>query len=125
MRSNKLFLLVSVLGAFALASLWATYRFSERYFLAETAEQGRASLNLHADNIRGLLARYQALPRIYATNPHVRALLRSPDNEVLTNTVNGFLSEWNLLNGAADTYLLDRTGVAIAASNWEIGRAHV
>lgn len=119
MRSNKLILLVSVLGAFALGSLWATYRLSERYFLAETAEQGRASLNLHADNIRGLLARYQSLPRIYAKNPHVRALLRSPDNEVLTDTVNGFLSEWNLLNGAADTYLLDRTGLAIAASNWD------
>ena len=44
--------------------------------------------------------------------------MRSPDDEFLTDTVNAFLSEWNLATGAADTYLLDRTGMTIAASNW-------
>jgi len=118
-RSTKFVVLLTALGAMAVASLFATYRLSDRYFLDETAEQGRASLNLHAENIRRLLARYQSLPRVYAKNPHVRALLRSPANQALTNTVNGHLSEWNLLTGAADTYLLDRTGRAIAASNWD------
>lgn len=119
MQPKKILFLLVLLGAAAVASLFATYRLSDRYFLDETAEQGRASLNLHAENIRSLLARYQSLPRVYAKNPHVRALLRSPDNGALVNTVNGFLSEWNLLTGAADTYLLDRSGTAIAASNWD------
>jgi len=111
-------ILVLILLAVALASLWATYRWSERYFLSEIADRGRASLTLYAENTRGWLGRFRALPRIYAHNPNVIALLRSPADQQFIDTVNALLSEWNLATGAADTYLLDRTGLTIAASNW-------
>ena len=111
-------LLVLILLAVALGSLWAAYRWSERYFLSEIADRGRASLTLYAENTRGWLGRFRALPRIYAHNPNVSALLQSPDDQQLIDTVNAFLSEWNLATGAADTYLLDRTGMTVAASNW-------
>lgn len=117
-RLNRLLLLVPAALALVAAVLWGTYRWSERAFLADTAERGRDSLTLYAENMRGWLGRYRALPRIYAQNPNVAALLADPENRALTDTVNAFLTEWNLATGAADTYLLDRSGTAIAASNW-------
>ena len=110
--------MVVILAAAAAGCLAVTYWSSERYFLAETAERGRNSLNLYSENMRGWLGRYRALPRIYAQHPNVSALLRQPTDPILLDTVNDFLSEWNLATGAADTYLLDRAGTAIAASNW-------
>ena len=117
-RLGQAGLFIVVSAVFALGCLVATYWWSERYFLAETAERGRTSLNLNSENMRGWLGRYRALPRIYAQNPNVSALLRDPKDPVLLATVNDFLSEWNLATGAADTYLLDHQGTAIAASNW-------
>ena len=117
-RRTRASLLILILLAVALGSLWATYRWSERYFLSEIADRGQAALDLYGENTRGWLGRFRSLPRIYAQNPDVLALLRDPANPDLVDTVNAFLTEWNLATGAADTYLLDGGGTAIAASNW-------
>lgn len=114
---NTLALLIFAIGVLA-AGLWATAHHSAEYFLAEAQERGRTSLNLYAENIRGWLGRYRALPRIYAQNPDVLDFLNNPDNELYKATVNAYLTDGNLATGASDTYLLDRHGTAIAASNW-------
>lgn len=118
MRLSRPLALLPILLVLVVAALWGSYRWSERYFLSEISDRGRDSLTLYAENMRGWLGRYQALPRIYAQNPNVAALLSEPSDQTLKNTVNAFLTEWNLATGAADTYLLDHTGTAIAASNW-------
>lgn len=118
MRPKRTSLLALILLAVVLGSLWATYRWSERYFVSEIADRGRDSLDLYTENIRGWLGRFRSLPRIYAHNPDVLDLLRNPGEARLTDRVNEFLTKWNLATGAADTYLLDRSGLTIAASNW-------
>lgn len=111
---SLLILIVSVFGA----GLWATAHWSAQYFLSEAEDRGRTSLDLYAENIRGWLGRYRALPRIYAQNPDVLALLKDPGNQIFEATVNTYLTDGNRATGASDTYLLDRDGTAIAASNW-------
>ena len=119
MSIRRAIALFSVLLLLALGALWATYKWSEDYFLSEIADRGRTSLDLYAENIRGWLGRYRSLPQIYARNPTIAALLRTPDDAVLLERVNDSLSDWNLSTGAADTYLLDKDGTCIAASNWD------
>ncbi|GAB5468767.1 MAG: sensor histidine kinase [Rhodospirillales bacterium] len=100
------------------ALLWAAYQPAREHFLAQTAERGRTLLALQAENLRGWLDRYRALPRIYAESTALRSLLTLPQDETLARRVNERLAIWNAASGAADTYVLDRAGTAIAASNW-------
>ena len=118
MRLRNGVILLIMAACFFAAALWATAQTSATYFLSEAEDRGRTSLNLYAENIRGWLGRYRALPRIYAQNPDVLALLNDPANERRIETVNAYLTEWNRATGASDTYLLDKTGLTIAASNW-------
>ena len=99
--------------------LWGAFQLAQAYFLGEVAERGRAALALHVEHIRVWLGRYQALPRIYAKSTEVRAVLRQPENPTLVAEANRFLVDANFSTGAADSYLLDATGKAIAASNWD------
>jgi len=75
-RFKRASFLVLILPTVVLGSLWATYRWSERYFLSEIADRSRDSLNLYAENIRGWLGRFGAVPRIYARPPGATAFLR-------------------------------------------------
>ncbi len=106
-------------GLVALAVLWAAFEASQVYFLRETAARGAAALSLHVENLKGRLGRYRALPRIYAKSLEIRALLRQPRDPGLLAAANRFLVDANLSTGAADSYLLDTRGTAIAASNWD------
>lgn len=105
-------------AALFLALLWGSYHSARQIFLGETAARGRTVLDLQAENIEGWLDRYRALPRIYAESTAVRSLLQEPNDSALLHRVNHRLALWNIASGAADTYLLDRGGTAIAASNW-------
>ncbi len=109
--------------------LWGAFQLAQAYFLGEVAERGRAALALHVEHIRVWLGRYQALPRIYAKSTEIRAALRDPGDSALVAEANHFLVDANFSTGAADSYLLDPTGKAIAASNWDdklsfVGRSY-
>ena len=105
-------------GALAFVLLWSVFQFGERYFLQRTAERGQAALRLHVENLRGWLGRYQALPHIYARSPEIQSLLKIPDDPAWRERANRFLVAANFSTGAADSYVLDLNGVAVAASNW-------
>ncbi len=108
-----------LLAVAAVGVIGVAYRWSEAYVLRDTAGLGRAAMTLHVENIRGWLGRYRALPHVYAQDAHMKALLRDPANPALIAAANRQLEVWNMATGAADTYVLDRTGTAIAASNWD------
>ncbi len=107
-----------LLAGLFVALLWAAYSSAERHFLAETAERGRTVLALQSENLRGWLDRFRALPRIYAQSNALKKLLLNPDDAPLLDRVNRRLELWNAASGAADTYLLNRSGTTVAASNW-------
>lgn len=114
---RRLIALAAVACLFA-ALLWAAHLYASRHFLAETAERGRTVLALQAENLRGWLDRFRALPRIYAESTALRALLAAPGDPQALDRVNHRLALWNGASGAADTYLLDADGLTLAASNW-------
>ena len=85
--------------------------------LQET-EQHR--LDLIATGLDGQLARFDFLPSLLEMAPSVLKLLDSPADAPLRNEVNRYLSGINATAGAEMLYVLDRSGVALAAADWDL-----
>ena len=64
------------------------------------------------------LARFEYLPSLLEMTPGVFALLAAPDNPTLRDEVNRYLQGINASVGVSNLYVLDRTGLALAASDW-------
>ncbi|MEO1540803.1 MAG: ATP-binding protein [Pseudomonadota bacterium] len=91
----------------------------ERYYLSQAAEEAVETVELHRSQVSGWLGRYRSAPSIYARHPKLADLLRNPDDPVRLDATNALLAQWSAGTGAEQTYLLDTTGLTVAASNWD------
>ncbi len=98
--------------------LWQTAVWTERMGLRRVADQAASTLALYATGLQESVGKYEALPRLLARDPKLADLLRDPENPALRDQLNRALEEVNAIAGTADTYLLDRDGLTLAASNW-------
>ena len=89
------------------------------------AASGHSQLNLYATHLRGELQRFEKLPTLIATHPRLLEVLQDPDDVDAVDGLNRYLEEINRSTGAADTYLMDRNGLTLAASNWHSERPFV
>ena len=80
--------------------------------------RSEATLRLSLAALRNQLGRYENLPRVLASNPIFAALLAEPRSASLTARVNGYLERLAQVTGASDIYLMDSSGLTLAASNW-------
>lgn len=72
---------------------------------------------------RNLARRHRRV--LLATDPHLLELLNHPGEPDRVDGVNRRLERLNGITGASDTYLMDRTGLTLAASNWNSGTPFV
>ena len=98
--------------------LWQTAVWTERVALRQVAGRAASTLELYATGLGEAVSKYEALPRLLARDPALAGLLRRPGDPAQVERVNRSLEEANRIAGTADTYLLDRAGLTIAASNW-------
>jgi two-component system C4-dicarboxylate transport sensor histidine kinase DctB len=118
-----LYTLLIVAGA-VLAATFAI-RHAERQALEEDAARASQQLALYANSLHTLIERYRALPAVLALDPQLRAALNgevSPEEQLALNR------KLEKINGAAQSStleLLDRTGLAVAASNWRLPSSYV
>lgn len=115
--------LLIVLGT-ALSAGWAMHQ-AKRQAMAADARRASQQLGLYANTLHTLIDRYRALPAVLALDPELVAALQGPVSEPLQDALNRKLER---INGAANSStleLLDRTGLAIAASNWRLPSSYV
>ncbi|KRA53903.1 histidine kinase [Pseudoxanthomonas sp. Root65] len=118
-RRHRLILLVAlaILGGagvvMALAYHWAGAR-AQR---AETAQLAR-QLDLHAQALQQRIDRYRTLPQVLAQDPDLRAALTSPVDDARRTALNQRLEDANSVTRSSTLTLIDRHGIALAASNW-------
>jgi len=111
-------LLVAALLAAAIATMaWPRL---ERLFAERSAEAAQATLALTLEGLRGELARAAPLPALLAERPILRDVLAEPDNQGLLPFANEQLRQTALRLGVSDIYLMDTTGLTIAASNYRL-----
>lgn len=118
-------------GVPALAALsllpagWLGFGATERFFLQRAAVQGEATLRLAAAGLRGALLRYEPLPSLIADKTDIKQLLRAEGGSDRVDQTNLELKRIAADVGASDIYVMDPTGVTLAASNFELDTSFV
>ncbi|WP_095078585.1 ATP-binding protein [Pseudomonas sp. Irchel s3h17] len=118
-----LYILLIVTGTVLVAS--AAMRHAERQAQEDDAERANQQLALYANSLHTLIERYRALPAVLALDPQLRSALDGPVSPQQQDALNRKLEQ---INGAAESStleLLDRTGLAVAASNWRLPSSYV
>lgn len=117
-------IILLILVGTTLSAGWAMHQ-AKRDAMATDARRASQQLGLYANALHTLIERYRALPAVLALDPELIAALRGPVTEQVQDALNRKLER---INGAANSStleLLDRTGLAIAASNWRLPTTYV
>ncbi|OZI75176.1 two-component sensor histidine kinase [Bordetella genomosp. 12] len=92
-------------------------RWAESRALAEIAARADASTQLNTVALRSSLEKFRAVPEVLARDAEVRQALSRREPATI-EALDIKLAELSRGVGASAIYVLDRQGVAIAASNW-------
>ncbi|MEE4314925.1 MAG: ATP-binding protein [Desulfofustis sp.] len=112
-------LAVMVLVLFGVST--ATYKKG----LEELAEQSSVQLDLFVLYLRGVLGKYESLPELLARDKNLVGFLINPGGRERIEAFNRYLQTVNDISNASDTYLMNKDGLTIAASNWQDERPFV
>jgi two-component system C4-dicarboxylate transport sensor histidine kinase DctB len=89
----------------------------ERVYLGQLARKEASTLILAVEGLNGSLRRFEALPTLIAERPEVVRALQSTADAALIARVNLDLQRTADMVGLSDVFLIDRSGLTIAASN--------
>ncbi|WP_145761904.1 sensor histidine kinase [Variovorax atrisoli] len=108
-------------GALALLAVaaFAGYQVAMQTGLARLREAADHRLDMLATGLDADLARFDYLPALLEMTPLVPALLGTPSDTRLRDSVNRYLDGVNAAAGAEMLYVLDASGTSLAASDWD------
>ncbi|TDK50762.1 ATP-binding protein [Pseudomonas moraviensis] len=124
-RTLRLSLYTLLIIAGTVIAVTLAMRHAERQALEEDAARANQQLGLYANSLHTLIDRYRALPAVLALDPQLSSALAGPVDAAQQAALNVKLEK---INGAAQSStleLLDRTGLAVAASNWRLPSSYV
>ncbi len=101
-----------------LLTIYAVSAWTYKRGLAELKEQGNISLELYINYLQGILGKYESLPELLAIDGNLVHTLLNPIEDNRTESVNKYLEKINRVSDALDTYVMNKDGLTIAASNW-------
>lgn len=104
--------------ALVLAGVAVAYRLGERTALKSVRAASAHRLDLYAASLQSELSRYEYLPPVLALNQDVIRLLRRPATPGLRDDINRYLETVGQHSGASAVYVMDTSGLTLAASNW-------
>lgn len=116
-------LLLALIGCLLLGS--QAWHRAEQASLTEASLLGQEQLRLHASGLQTLIDRFRALPTVLAQDPELIAALTTPPDAAATERLNLKLERLNTAAQSSTLELLDRTGLAIGASNWRLPTSYV
>ncbi|MFI8719330.1 PAS-domain containing protein [Stenotrophomonas sp. NPDC077464] len=110
--------LLVMIGGTLLAALVAG-RYAQQRALAAESTQVRRQLDLYAQTLQQRIDRFGTLPQVLALDPDLQQALRQPLDAAERQRLNLKLQQANNVTRASTLTLIDRRGVAVAASNWD------
>jgi two-component system C4-dicarboxylate transport sensor histidine kinase DctB len=117
-RAGRSALAVLALVALVVIVVIAAGLTARQVRLQRVSELAALQAERHAAQLETELARFDHLPEIIRFHPSVQALLDNPTSPSLVDEANRYLERVNHAAGSAVLYVLDRTGLCIASSNW-------
>lgn len=115
--------LLAVAGALAL--IFAAGWFAEQRELQAKMEALHQATAAHVLGLRGLVEKHDFLPHAAARHPDVQHLLQAPHDAALQSRVNAYFADLQTTTGATALFLIDRAGLTIASSNWNLPSSFV
>ncbi len=108
---------VCVAVGFAAVALYAATQWARDRALGEAAIQARSAGQIHAALLRNNLDKFRALPFVLTQDVDLRAALQGAGKAQI-EALDQKLEALSRGVGASAIYVLDKKGLAIAASNW-------
>jgi two-component system C4-dicarboxylate transport sensor histidine kinase DctB len=116
--TKKWFVTLLLVGLYAML-LWQVALLVRDQTLKELQSSGQRQLSIYVTHLKGQLEKYEFLPELLSTNARLVELLKRPGDRARIDALNRYLETINTIANASDTYLMDREGLTIAASNWQ------
>ena len=117
-------IVVVVVAGAALSALWAGGH-ARRLAQNEEAARSNGQLALYANSLHTLIERYRTLPAVLALDPQLQQALQGPIDSSTQDVLNRKLERINAAARSSTLELLDREGLAVAASNWRLPTSYV
>lgn len=111
----RLFLLAAAMAIVACGL--GAYQAAWHVGLATSGAKADERAGLYASTVDQVIDRYRYLPDLLARDPRVLAMLADPTDRERIETANAYLAETASAAGAADLFVMDPTGLTLAASN--------
>ena len=117
-KTKPVYLQGALLAAILASTFWITWTVSWQHSLGELEQGNQQHLEQFSGHLDSRLSQFRFLPQLVAKNDLLSDLLAAPDRLPNLQAVNRFLEEVNQITGASDTYLMNQSGLTVAASNW-------
>lgn len=124
-RRFRALVLWSCILALAAVAVGTAAAWSERSGIAGLRSTGEHRLALYANNLQSAIQRHDYLPFVLSMNADVRDLLRRPGDPALADRVNRYLATVTREARSATLFVMDGTGLTLAASNWDTPQSFV
>ena len=105
--------------ALVAAAAYAGHQLTLQTGLSRLRDAATHRLDMLTTGLDADLARFDYLPALLEMTPAVPALLDTPSDSKLRDSVNRYLNGVNATAGAEMLYVLDASGVSLAASDWD------
>ncbi|MDA9399698.1 sensor histidine kinase [Bradyrhizobium sp. CCBAU 45389] len=115
---------IAALAAIAAAG-WLAYVLALDAAFARMEREANDRLALIASTFDATVARYRYLPAVLSLADPIRELYRDPHDAAATAAANRYLKSLNQGARSAELYVLDSTGLALAASNFDLDSSFV
>lgn len=93
--------------------------------MEELERRSQARLEIYINYLKGVLEKYESLPELLAIDKDLVRALLNPHEKRRIATLNRYLETINRVSNTADTYLMNKDGLTIAASNWNEKRPFI
>jgi histidine kinase len=117
-RFRSLLLTMLLTGGGAALAMWGAYHVIEDRALRAETTQLQRQLDLYSQALQQRIDRYRTLPQVLALDPQLREAVSAPIDATRRDALNQRLESANSVTHSSTLTLIDRHGVAIAASNW-------
>lgn len=105
--------------ALVAAAAYAGHQLTLQTGMSRLRDAATHRLDMLTTGLDADLARFDYLPALLEMTPAVPALLDTPSDSKLRDSVNRYLNGVNATAGAEMLYVLDASGVSLAASDWD------
>ena len=122
-RKNYIVATIAVIGLILTIELTQMIGMSNAYQqMHQQSSQQLSNLVGYIDNILG---RFDRIPTVLSKHPLLSQALTSPNEQSKITKLNQLLADIRTMTQASDIYLIDKNGITIGASNWQLPNSFV